>query len=75
MVLEWRLPERTSALSEEVEHWLPIILTEKLIKIGAKVLRHSPYVNFQLVEVANSRSLFPEILRLINRRRPASLPP
>ncbi len=50
-------------------------LREKLIKIGAKVVRHGRYVTFQLAEVAIPRALFAEILRLIARLRPASLPP
>jgi len=50
-------------------------LGKKLIKIGAKVMRHGRYVTFELAEVAISKSLFAEILRLINRLRPAPLPP
>jgi hypothetical protein len=50
-------------------------LREKLIKIGAKVVRHGRYVTFQLAEVAISRALFAEILRLIDRLQPAPLPP
>jgi len=33
------------------------------------------YVTFQLAEVAIARALFAEILRLIDRLRPAPLPP
>ncbi len=40
-------------------------LREKLIKIGAKVVRHGLYVTFQLAEVAVSRSLFAQVLGLI----------
>ncbi len=47
----------------------------KLIKIGAKVVRHGRYVTFQLAEIAIPRALFAEILRLIDRLRPAPLPP
>ncbi len=50
-------------------------LREKLIKIGAKVVRHGCYVTFQLAEVAIPRILFVEILRLIDGLRPAPLPP
>ena len=47
-------------------------LREKLVKIGAKVVRHGRYVTFQLAEVAVPRSLFQKILGLIDdlRRRP-----
>ena len=50
-------------------------LREKLIKIGAKVLRHGRYITFQMAEVAIPRPLFAEILRLIDGLRPAPLPP
>ncbi len=66
---------RTLALPEAVEHWSLTTLREKLIKIGAKVVRHGRYITFQMAEVAISRPLFAEILRLINRLRPAPLPP
>ncbi len=45
-------------------------LKEKLIKIGAKVVSHGRYVAFQLAEVAISRHLFADILRLIAELRP-----
>ena len=66
---------RTLALPKEVEHWSLTTLREKLVKIGAKVVRHGRYVTFQLAEVAISRVLFAEILRLIDRLQPAPLPP
>ncbi len=66
---------RTLALLAEVEHWSLATLREKLIKIGAKVARHGRYITFQLAEVAISRPLFAKILRLIDRLRPAPLPP
>ena len=63
---------RTLALPTEVEHWSLTTLREKLVKIGAKVVRHGRYVTFQLAEVAVPRSLFQKILALIDdlRRRP-----
>ena len=63
---------RTLALPKEVEHWSLTTLREKLVKIGAKVVRHGRYVTFQLAEVAVPRSLFQKILGLIDdlRRRP-----
>jgi len=63
---------RTLALPEEVEHWSLTTLREKLVKIGAKVVRHGRYVTFQLAEVAVPRDLFQQILTLIDdlRRRP-----
>ncbi len=66
---------RTLALPEAVEHWSLTTLREKLIKIGAKVVRHGRYITFQLAEVAIPRNLFANILRLIDGLRPAPLPP
>ena len=42
-------------------------LREKLIKIGAKVVRHAKYVTFQMAEVAVPRELFAAILERIQR--------
>jgi hypothetical protein len=63
---------RTLALPEEAEHRSLTTLREKLVKIGAKVVRHGRYVTFQLAEVDVPRNLFRKILSLINdlRRRP-----
>ncbi|MDP6021146.1 MAG: IS1380 family transposase [Alphaproteobacteria bacterium] len=63
---------RTLALPEEVAHWSLTTLREKLVKIGAKVVRHGRYVTFQLAGVGVPRSLSEKILGLIEdpRRRP-----
>ena len=53
----------------------PRTLQNKLVKIGAKVVRHGCCVTFQLAEVAIPKSLFAGILRLFDRLRPAHLPP
>jgi Transposase DDE domain group 1 len=66
---------RTLALPEAIEHWSLTTLRETLIKIGAKIVRHSRSVTFQLSEVAIPRDLFAEILSLIGQLRPAPLPP
>ena len=55
---------RTLALPKEVEHWSMTTLRDKLVKIGAKVVRHGRYVTFQLAEVAVPRDLFRKILSL-----------
>ncbi len=57
--------ERKLVRPEAVEHWSLTTLREKLIKIGAKVVRHGRYVTFQLAEVAVSRALFAQVLGLI----------
>ncbi len=51
-----------------------LMLREKLIKIGAKVVRHGRSVTFQLAEIAIPRRLFAEILRLIDGLRPKPAP-
>ncbi|NIO49779.1 MAG: IS1380 family transposase [Candidatus Aminicenantes bacterium] len=60
----WRL-----VLPGKIKHWSLRTLLMKLIKIGAKVLRHSRYVIFQMAEVAISKELFAEILSRISRLR------
>jgi Transposase DDE domain group 1 len=60
---------RTLALPAEVEHWSLTTLREKLIKIGARIVRHGRYIVFQLAELAVPRALFTEILRRIERLR------
>ena len=50
-------------------------MREKLIKIGAKVVRHGRYVTFQLAEVAVPKALLAGILRRIGELRPAPLRP
>ncbi len=63
------------ALRQVVEHLPLTTLREKLVKIGAKVVRHGRYVTFQLAEIAIPRRLFAEILRLIDGLRPKAAPP
>lgn len=58
---------RWLALPREVKHWSLTTLREKLIKIGAKVVRHSRYVIFQMADVAVPRTLFCKILARIRR--------
>src|SRR5664280_146149 len=65
---------RTLALPEAIKQWSLTSLQEKLVKIGAKVVRHGRYVIFQMAEVAVPRGLFHEILRLIAELRPQPPP-
>ena len=53
--------------------WSLTILREKLVKIGARVVRHARYAAFQMAEVPVPRELFAQIPQLIDglRRRPA----
>ena len=65
---------RSLALPQEVEQWSLTTLREKLVKIGARIVRHGRYVVFQLAEVAVPRALFAEILRRIGRLRGSPMP-
>jgi hypothetical protein len=60
---------RQAVLPRSVRHWTMTTLREKLIKIGAKVVRHSRQVIFQMAEVAVPRELFRAILRAIESLR------
>ena len=59
---------------EPIKDWSLTSLKEKLIKIGAKVVRHGRYIAFQMAEVAIPRDLFADILRLIAELRSPSDP-
>ena len=65
---------RTLALPREVEQWSLTTLRERLIKIGARIVRHGRYLVFQLAEVAVPRALFAAILHRIEQLRPRSPP-
>jgi len=65
---------RTLAMPKAAEPWSLTSLREKLIKIGAKVVRHGRYVTFQMAEVAVSRLMFRDILMLIARLRAPPAP-
>jgi hypothetical protein len=65
---------RTLALPDEVEHWSMTTHRDKLVKIGAEVVRPGRYVTFQMAEVAVPSDLFRDILRLIARLRAPPVP-
>ena len=60
---------RTLALPDEVAPWSLTTLREKLVKIGARIVRHGRYLVFQLAEMAVPRAVFAGILRRIERLR------
>ena len=66
---------RRLALPRSVKHWLLTMLREKLVKIGAKVVTHAPYVTFQMAEVAIPRRLFRTIYHRISRLGPPAPAP
>jgi hypothetical protein len=61
---------RTLALPAEVKQWSLTKLRDRLVKIGAKIVRHGRSIAFQLAEVMISRSLFQHILGTIAALRP-----
>ncbi len=62
----WRYPK-------EVAHRSLTTLREKLLKIGARMVRHGRYITFQLAEVPFSRQVFRQILTGIARLRPSPM--
>ena len=60
---------RSLALPQEVAQWSLTTLREKLVKTGARIVRHGRYLVFQFAEVAVPRTLFAMILRRIDRLR------
>jgi DDE family transposase len=65
---------RSLALPDEVAQWSLTTLREKLVKIGARIVRHGRYAVFQLAAVAVPRALFAAILRRIDRLRGPPVP-
>ncbi len=60
---------RTLATPEAIERWSLTSLRERLIKTGARLVRHGRYAIFQMAEVAIPRQVFASILALINGLR------
>ena len=60
---------RTLATPEGIETWSLTSLRERLIKTGARLVRHARYATFQFAEAALPRALFAGILGLINGLR------
>ena len=65
---------RTLALPDEVKQWSMTTLRERLVKIGAKIVRHGRSVTFQMAEVMVPRQLFQKILDAIAALRPLPSP-
>ncbi len=60
---------RTLATPEAIGRWSLTSLRERLIKTGARLVRHGRYAIFQMAEVAIPRQVFANILALINGLR------
>ena len=61
-------------LPEEIADWSLTSLQTRLIKIGARVVRHARSITFQLAEIAISGDLFNRILAAIQRLRASPVP-
>jgi Transposase DDE domain group 1 len=59
-------------LPRPVRTWTLATLREKLIKVGAKAVRHAKAVTFQMAEVAIPRGLCAATLERIGRLRAAT---
>jgi len=64
---------RTLILPEAVSHWSMTTLRDRLVKIGAKIVRHGRSITFQMAEVMISWGLFQQILDAIAALRPSRL--
>ena len=64
---------RRLVLPRKIKHWSLRSLLVKLIKIGAKVVRHNRYTTFQMAAVAIDQTLFAKILARIKRLRYCSV--
>jgi hypothetical protein len=64
---------RRLALPKKIRDWSFRTLQVKLIEMGAKVVKHSRYVIFQMAEVMVSRSLFYDILERISHLKPVPI--
>ncbi len=60
---------RTLETPEQIETWSLTSLRERLIKTGARLVRHARYAVFQLAEAARPRAVFAGVLGLINGLR------
>ncbi|MFT4795564.1 MAG: hypothetical protein ACJAVR_002548 [Paracoccaceae bacterium] len=60
---------RTLVTPHAVATWSPTSLRERLIKTGARMVRHARYAVFQFAEAALPRAVFAGVLDLINGLR------
>ena len=61
-------------LPEEVADWSLTSIQSRLIKIGARVVRHARKITFQLAEVAVSGHVFGQIITAIRNIKPPPRP-
>ena len=61
-------------LPEEIADWSLTSIQSRLIKIGARVVRHARKITFQLAEVAVLGHVFGQILTAIRALKPPTRP-
>ena len=61
----------TLALPDAVKQWSMTTLRERLVKIGARIVRHGRSMVFQMAEVMVPRGMFREILAAVSALRPS----
>ena len=61
-------------LPEEVADWSLTNIQNRLIKIGARIVRHGRKITFQLAEIAVPRDIFGKILATIRVLKPPPRP-
>jgi hypothetical protein len=62
---------RTLALPEAVSHWSMTTLRDRLVKIGARIVRLGRSITFQMAEVMVPRGMLQPILTAITALRPS----
>ena len=66
---------RTVATSDEIETWSLTSLRERLVKNGARLVRHARYAVFQMAAAALPQAMFTGILDRINTLRDPPVEP
>ena len=65
---------RSLALPDEIKQWSITTLRDRLVKIGAKIVRRGRSIIFQMAEVMVPRARFAEILMRIAQLRAPPAP-
>jgi hypothetical protein len=60
---------RTMVLPRKIKHWTLTTLRERLIKLGARLIKHARYARFQVAEFIVDGATFGKILHNIQRIR------
>lgn len=60
---------RTMVLPKNIAHWILTTLREKLIKLGARLIKHARYIMFRVAEFVVTGATFENILHNIHRIR------